>query len=92
MTTNVIICCGCNNQDQKSEYAFKIAFPDEPVPPIHKGKDAALTLSSQYPGTNLSRQLSAIAKLSGQWGYYLQYTASGDITTLYDLVRNKRAQ
>lgn len=87
-----IFCCGCNNQDKKAEYAFRIAFPDSQVPTIHKGKDTCRRVAEQHPDTNLARQLQAFAKLSGQWAYYLTADDQGNITTLYDLVKNRRIQ
>lgn len=90
MVLKAIVCCGCGGIGKKAEYAFKIAFPDDEVPEIHKGKDAVRRLAEQNPNTNFERYMRGVAKKSGKWAYYVATNEQGDITELYDLLAGKR--
>ena len=84
-----ILICKCSNMKQTAEMAFNIAFPHQPMPKIYR--DSAIsTLTEQKPNTNLANHLSAIAKKSGRWAYYIAYDMDGNITEMYDLLTTKR--
>lgn len=85
-----LLICTCSGMADKAPRAFRIAFPDDEEPPIYRGKDAIRRLAEQHPDTNLGKYLLGITRKSGKFAYFVESNERGDITTLYDLIVNKR--
>lgn len=86
----LLAICKCGGVKEKAEAAFKISFPGQAVPQMYKGSDAITKAASLFPGTNLNRYLTAIAKKNGRFAYYIKTDDNYDITLNYDLLIGKR--
>lgn len=81
-----IFVCQCSGGPEKAKAAYEILFPNAQMPQIIKGKEAIAKFASQYQNDHLK----AIAKLKGNFAYYLDISTTGKITEEYDLITGKR--
>ncbi len=85
-----IIRCTCGGVKTKMDAAMQLIAPGEPLPPEYKGKDAIKKLAAEHPNTNLSRHLTALAKKSGRYCYYIEANDKGDIVDIRDLLTGRK--
>ena len=65
---------------------YDILFPNQPTPPMIKGKESIAKLASKYNNAHLR----SISKLNGNFSYYIEITESGKIVEEYDLILGKK--
>lgn len=75
MTRRVILTCSCAHQDKKAIEAFKLVFPEAPIPEVVKGRDRIYKLSRQLN----SDYIKSISRLSGKYSYYVKVWDDGTI-------------
>lgn len=91
MGKKYIFNCTCSGVREKSVAAFKAMFPDEEMPEMKAGKEKIKEFANSFPSdSNASKHLSAIAKKSGRFSYYISISDNYDIEEMIDLRTGKR--
>lgn len=80
-----ILICSCSGQDKKAVEAYKIMFPDAPIPEVVRGRDR---INQLYLKTN-NDHIKAISRLNGKYAYYVEMEG-GTITKEYNLTNGRR--
>lgn len=81
----IILICSCHGQDKKAESAFKLLFPDKPLPEIIRGRDRIYKFAMEIG----NEHIKAISKLSGRYAYYIEL--NGDkIISEYNLTTGEK--
>ena len=82
-----ILICSCFGQQKRASEAFSVLYPDQPLPPIIKGKDRLYKFAKERNNDHLL----AVSKLSGKFAYYVEM--EGDkIVKEVDLVHGRRVK
>lgn len=85
MIEKAILMCSCGGQYKKAKEAFELLFPNEPFPPVYKGRDVVWRLAKARD----NEHLKAIAKLTGRYMYYVELEGN-DIIKEYNLTNGRR--
>lgn len=86
MNSKFLLICSCSGRGRKAIMEYDILFPNQPTPPMVKGKEAIAKLASKYNNAHLR----SISKLNGNFSYYIEITESGKIVEEYDLILGKK--
>ena len=91
-TNKRLLVCKCPGKDADAKAAFSVLFPGEPVPEVLIGRSQILTLSEQYPRTEISSQARAMARNKDKYAYYLEYDNDGMVLNKYNLMTGAKVQ
>lgn len=83
----VIIVCRCGDSPRFAEEAFRLQFPDRPLPRSVQGRDALREYEESLPD---GKAKSFVHGISGKYMYYLETTDDGDIALLQNLRDGRR--
>lgn len=87
-----IITCACAGAPKYCESAFKVLFPDEPLPKMYiknKANDLLATLPLQ---SEVYTQVYLALKRKGRYGFYFEYDEEGHILDCWNLLKHRRVE
>lgn len=83
--SNVILTCSCLGIPKFAEEAYRLLFPDDPVPKIYSGENNIYYIANQFPNTNFERYAKGLAKNREKFAYYFEINEKGDVVSQINL-------
>lgn len=80
-----LLVCSCSGRKEKAQKSLALICP-EAKPEVVKGKTAIAKLASECGNDHIK----AIAKLNGNFSYYVQLDDDNKIIKEYDLITGRR--
>lgn len=91
-TKKYIICCMCGDTPAFSKDAYKLLFPNTPMPEMHTQPKLYYLLSDIKRDGNFYNYIkSNLLNEKKKYSYYFEVTENGDIVDQWNLLTGKKA-
>lgn len=85
-----IVTCACAGAPKYCESAFKVLFPDVPLPQMYIKSKAKEILDSVPKESEVYREISIILRKRGRYGFYFEYDEGGKILDYWNLLKRRK--